>query len=97
MRTACGLTGEEIARLAGYWLVGVPEPGRINVRGDVLEVGPGALPSELASIGCRRELAELGVYNESAVRDMVEGMGFSYVAQRRPHSSTRSDIWARVG
>lgn len=97
MRAACGLTGEEVARLAGYWLVRVPEPGRINVRGDILEVGPDALPSELASIGCRRELSEIGVHSEDAVRESVESLGFLYVAQRRPFSSARSDVWAKVG
>jgi hypothetical protein len=75
-----------LAKRAGYWLVASDTPGLVRVRGDVLELGPGAEDAEVACVAARRQLGLLA--DEAEVRDFANAYGYEYVP-RRAACSTR--------
>jgi hypothetical protein len=85
----------EILAGAGLWFVESETPGA--QKREVVHIGPGASPDELVSIACRHSVNADGRFDEDEVRAAVREYGYEYVAPKRPESTSRSDVWARVG
>lgn len=90
-----GVSAARLAKRAGFWLVVGKVPGVVRVRGDVLEIGPGASDHEVATFACRRELSHGDrVPAECEVRALVNSYGFFY--QRSPSAvalvAVRTDL-----
>lgn len=75
-----------MARDAGFFVVPVAG-GTVRVCDGVLEVGPDASPDAIATIACRQQLHEIGVFDEASARELVESLGYAYVTQRSTGSS----------
>lgn len=75
-----GIVACAIANAADLFVIQVSQPGRVLQVGGILEVGPGASPDAIATIGSRRELARQGVHDEREVMRLVESYGYEYVA-----------------
>jgi hypothetical protein len=71
-----------IARRADLWIrVLSDDRAAVRVDGPVMEVGRGADPNAVVTLGCRRLLARCGVQDEAAVLRLVEHYGYAYVPQ----------------
>lgn len=71
-----------IARGADLWIRIVSDDRQaVRVDGPIMEVGLGADPNAVVTMGCRRVLARCGVHDEALVLRLVEQHGFTYVPQ----------------
>lgn len=76
-----GVSARAIARSAGLTVVRVADWGVVRQDGPVLEIGTGASDHAIATVGCRRMLAMIGVRDESMVCHFVEQSGYLYVPE----------------
>ena len=76
-----GVSAPAIARCAGLTIVRVADRGVVRQDGPVLEIGTGASDDAVATVGCRRLLAMIGVRDEELVQRLVEGSGYGYVPE----------------
>jgi hypothetical protein len=83
-----GRRARHLARAAGLAVVRVAEPGAVRLTKGVLEVGPGASPSAIATIACRHELRQAGGVDETHVRALVQAHGFDYEPAREYRRSS---------
>lgn len=88
------LTGVQLAKRAGFYLVRGSVPGLVQVRGDVLEIGPESSEHEVACAAARRYVTREcdGLTDETVVESIVRAHGFVYV----PRTGTSSACLAAV-